>query len=263
MADRARRLPDQENRTFDHLFGTFPGANGVSYGYDRGARRRLTAGTDGSIGSEDIPHCYVPLEAWNHGRMDGFNQGAVSDRWAYTQLHRVQLPTTGTGRASSCWRTTSSRPGRTLVSTICIRSPRSRRRSRQPTTDRRFSLEQHVRMRRTPRDRRSRSWTRRVTGKQVSRASTSRPRRSAHGRRHRLGVLRGRTRPARLHLVGVRRGPSHPGDEAVSPRAAGRRSSIGDIKADQLPPVTWITPRYEVSGTSPVQLLPRRGGRRG
>jgi phospholipase C len=83
----------KENRTFDNLFGTFPGANGVSFGYDRGVRRPLTPGTDGSIGSEDIPHCYTcSLEAWNHGKMDGFNQGVVADRWAYTQLHRAQLP---------------------------------------------------------------------------------------------------------------------------------------------------------------------------
>ena len=83
----------KENRTFDNLFGTFPGANGVAVGYDRGVRRSLTPGTDGSIGSEDIPHCYTcSLAAWNHGKMDGFNQGAVSDRWAYTQLHRAQLP---------------------------------------------------------------------------------------------------------------------------------------------------------------------------
>jgi phospholipase C len=83
----------KENRTFDNLFGTFPGTNGVSVGYDRGQRRPLTRGTDGSIGSEDIPHCYTcSLEAWDHGRMDGFNQDAVSDRWAYTQLRRRQLP---------------------------------------------------------------------------------------------------------------------------------------------------------------------------
>jgi phospholipase C len=83
----------KENRTFDNLFGTFPGANGVTVGYDRGVRRPLTPGTDGGIGSEDIPHCYTcSLAAWNHGKMDGFNQGAVSDRWAYTQLHRAQLP---------------------------------------------------------------------------------------------------------------------------------------------------------------------------
>jgi phospholipase C len=83
----------KENRTFDNLFGTFPGANGVPFGYDNGGRRPLTPGTDGSIGSEDIPHCYTcSLQAWNHGEMDGFNQGAVSDRWAYTQLQRSQLP---------------------------------------------------------------------------------------------------------------------------------------------------------------------------
>lgn len=83
----------KENRTFDNLFGTFPGADGVSVGMDAGTPRPLTAGTDGSIGTEDIPHCYTcSRQAWNHGAMDGFNQGAVADRWAYTQLVRSQLP---------------------------------------------------------------------------------------------------------------------------------------------------------------------------
>jgi phospholipase C len=83
----------KENRTFDNLFGTFPGSDGVTFGYDDGVRRPLTRGTDGSIGSEDIPHCYVCSRmAWNHGKMDGFNQAPVSDRWAYTQLRRSQLP---------------------------------------------------------------------------------------------------------------------------------------------------------------------------
>ena len=83
----------KENRTFDNLFGTFPGADGVTFGYDQGVRRALTPGTDGSIGSEDIPHCYVcSRTAWDHGKMDGFNQGTVSDRWSYTQLHGPQLP---------------------------------------------------------------------------------------------------------------------------------------------------------------------------
>jgi phospholipase C len=83
----------KENRTFDNLFGTFPGADGVSVGFDDGVRRPLTRGTDGSIGPEDIPHCYTcSRAAWNHGRMDGFNQNAVSDRWSYTQLRRPQLP---------------------------------------------------------------------------------------------------------------------------------------------------------------------------
>ncbi len=83
----------KENRTFDNLFGTFPGADGVSFGYDHGVRRPLTAGTDGGIGNDDIPHCYTcSREAWDHGKMDGFNQDPVSDRWSYTQLQRSQLP---------------------------------------------------------------------------------------------------------------------------------------------------------------------------
>jgi phospholipase C len=82
----------KENRTFDNLFGTFPGANGVSFGSDHGVRRPLVRGTDQSTG-EDIPHCYeCSLAAWDGGKMDGFNQSDAANRWAYTQLHQDQLP---------------------------------------------------------------------------------------------------------------------------------------------------------------------------
>jgi phospholipase C len=82
----------KENRTFDHMFGTFPGADGVRFGMDRGKRRPLVRGTDGRTDS-DIPHCYAcALAAWNGGKMDGFNQSESADRWAYTQLHKDQLP---------------------------------------------------------------------------------------------------------------------------------------------------------------------------
>ena len=82
----------KENRTFDNLFGTFPGADGARVGMDRGVQRPLVRGTDQATG-EDIPHCYpCALAAWNGGRMDGFNQTESADRWAYTQLHRDQLP---------------------------------------------------------------------------------------------------------------------------------------------------------------------------
>ena len=81
----------KENRTFDNMFGTFPGANGVTVGMDGGVRRPLRRGTDGRVPG-DIPHCYwCSVLAWNNGRMDGFNQGEQGD-WAYTQLHREQLP---------------------------------------------------------------------------------------------------------------------------------------------------------------------------
>lgn len=82
----------KENRTFDNLFGTFPGANGTRVGRDDGVKRPLVRGTDGRT-SSDIPHCYTcALAAWNDGKMDGFDQTASADRWAYTQLHKDQLP---------------------------------------------------------------------------------------------------------------------------------------------------------------------------
>ncbi|MDP9295924.1 MAG: hypothetical protein M3O88_04400 [Actinomycetota bacterium] len=81
----------KENRTFDNLFGTFPAANGATSGMDHGVRRPLTRGTDGR--AHDIPHCYVcSLSAWDQGKMDGFNQTIYANRWAYTQLHKDQLP---------------------------------------------------------------------------------------------------------------------------------------------------------------------------
>ena len=81
----------KENRTFDNMFGTFPGADGVTIGMDDGQRRPLTRGTDGRVPG-DIPHCYeCSRVAWDQGRMDGFDQGPTG-KWAYTQLHRDQLP---------------------------------------------------------------------------------------------------------------------------------------------------------------------------
>jgi phospholipase C len=48
-------------------------------------------GTDGRLPG-DIPHCYTcALAAWNHGKMDGFAQGLHPDE-AYTQLRKDQLP---------------------------------------------------------------------------------------------------------------------------------------------------------------------------
>ena len=69
----------KENRTFDNLFGTFPGADGVRVGMDRGAKRPLVRGTDGRVPG-DIPHCYgCSRVAWNEGAMEGFDQGPTGD----------------------------------------------------------------------------------------------------------------------------------------------------------------------------------------
>jgi phospholipase C len=81
----------KENRSFDEMFGTFPGVDGTRVGMDRGVERPLARGTDGRLPG-DIPHCYTcALAAWNGGKMDGFAQGTNPD-WPYTQLHRGQLP---------------------------------------------------------------------------------------------------------------------------------------------------------------------------
>ena len=63
----------KENRTFDNLFGTFPGARGVTSGYDHGVRRPLTRGTDQST-HEDIPHCYECCAGGVEPRRDGWVQ---------------------------------------------------------------------------------------------------------------------------------------------------------------------------------------------
>jgi hypothetical protein len=81
----------KENRTFDNLFGTFPRANGVTVGMDMGSRRPLIRGTDGRLPS-DIPHCYrCAIQAWDNGKMDGFDQ-PLTGKWAYSQLRRGQIP---------------------------------------------------------------------------------------------------------------------------------------------------------------------------
>jgi phospholipase C len=82
----------KENRTFDNMFGLFPGANGVSVGVDEGEMRPLTRALDRI--PEDIKHCYeCALAAWNGGEMDGF--ATISDaaeRSAYTQYLPEDLP---------------------------------------------------------------------------------------------------------------------------------------------------------------------------
>jgi phospholipase C len=76
----------KENRTTDHLFGRFPGVDGVTQGLDGDEMRPLTRPPDRL--PDDIPHCYdCAIEAWNEGRMNGFNRADISDRFAYTQMH--------------------------------------------------------------------------------------------------------------------------------------------------------------------------------
>jgi phospholipase C len=80
----------KENRTYDHMFGRFPGGNGVTVGMHHGTPRPLIRGIDRLPG--DLPHCYTcAIAAWNDGAMDDFEQG-LHGEWAYSQLRRDQLP---------------------------------------------------------------------------------------------------------------------------------------------------------------------------
>jgi phospholipase C len=82
----------KENRTFDHLFGRFPGANGATFGWDHGTRRPLTRATVGRM-SSDLPHCYLcALAAYDSGKLDGFAQTESAQRYAYTQFRAGQIP---------------------------------------------------------------------------------------------------------------------------------------------------------------------------
>jgi phospholipase C len=82
----------KENRTFDNLFGMFPGANGVTVGVDQGRPRPLTHALDAI--PTDIKHCYeCSLQAWNDGKMDGFATiSNAADRYAYTQYTPADIP---------------------------------------------------------------------------------------------------------------------------------------------------------------------------
>lgn len=75
----------KENRTFDNMFGRFPGANGATSGLDDGERRPLTPAPDEL--AHDIEHCYeCALEAYSGGAMDGFARNGWADQYAYTQF---------------------------------------------------------------------------------------------------------------------------------------------------------------------------------
>jgi phospholipase C len=75
----------KENRTTDHLFGRFPGVDGVTEGFDGDETRPLTRPPDRL--PEDIPHCYeCAIESWNEGRMNQFARNEPGDLYAYTQM---------------------------------------------------------------------------------------------------------------------------------------------------------------------------------
>jgi phospholipase C len=80
-----------ENRSFDNLFGRYPGANGVRTGVRDGAEVPLIHCPEWLPG--DLPH---DTSAWhdsyNEGAMDGFALGEYGPYFAYSQFGRRDIP---------------------------------------------------------------------------------------------------------------------------------------------------------------------------
>ena len=92
----------KENRSFDHYFGTYPGADGATEG---GTVQDCTASAfeDGPVRDlepapvimpHDLGHAFAPgLYAINGGKMNGFNCVALGEDFlSYTQYSRDTLP---------------------------------------------------------------------------------------------------------------------------------------------------------------------------
>jgi phospholipase C len=70
----------QENRSFDNLFATFPGANGAKRGKEKVKKngkwitKSVTLKAGNLVLPSDITHCHAAFElAFDGGKMDGFN----------------------------------------------------------------------------------------------------------------------------------------------------------------------------------------------
>ena len=80
-----------ENRSFDNLYGRFPGANGATVGVKFGQEVPLTPSPHWLPG--DIPHDRAAhLNDVNGGSYDGFGNGQFGDPWAYTQFEGTSIP---------------------------------------------------------------------------------------------------------------------------------------------------------------------------
>jgi phospholipase C len=80
-----------ENRSFDNLFGRFPGVEGTRVGVLDGKEVPLMRCPDWLPG--DLPHDRAAaLNCWNDGKQDGFWTGTYGDPWAYTQFLGDEVP---------------------------------------------------------------------------------------------------------------------------------------------------------------------------
>jgi phospholipase C len=81
----------KENRSFDNLFGRFPGVDGTATGVENGRVVPLRDGVMRMPGK--LPHHYWDAVADYHGgAMDGFARTPLAERYAYTQMRADQIP---------------------------------------------------------------------------------------------------------------------------------------------------------------------------
>jgi phospholipase C len=80
-----------ENRSFNNLFGKFPGVRGTTVGVENGKEKRLIRCPDWLPG--DIPHDLAAHRlCLNGGAMDGFGTGMFGSVYGYTIFDEEQIP---------------------------------------------------------------------------------------------------------------------------------------------------------------------------
>jgi phospholipase C len=80
-----------ENRSFDNLFGRFPGVDGATTGVRLGQEVPLIHCPEWLPG--DLPHDLISWEAcYRDGQLDGFANGEWGPYYAYSQFGRADIP---------------------------------------------------------------------------------------------------------------------------------------------------------------------------
>jgi phospholipase C len=80
-----------ENRSFDHMFGRFPGAEGTTVGLDDGREKPLAPAAQWMAGGLDHNEIATVRDI-NGGNMDGFAYDDISSYFAYTQNRPEDIP---------------------------------------------------------------------------------------------------------------------------------------------------------------------------
>jgi phospholipase C len=80
-----------ENRSFDNVFGRFPGADGAKVGVHFGTEKPMTRCPDWLPG--DLPHDQsAHIKNYNHGTLDNFGIGAFGYLYGYSQFWEQDIP---------------------------------------------------------------------------------------------------------------------------------------------------------------------------